>query len=332
MVTFLMITFFCTAEAAFVSVNHMAVRTRRAAGDRRAEIVDRLIADRPRLIWDLLMGINLSTVSTSVLITSLVEEAFGAWAIGIGAAVLVLMILLFAEVVPKAIAYSDPLTVALRLARPVAVASTIFRPLSSLIGAIPAWLSRRTPEKEDDLSVTEESLTEMLRLGAEQGELAPEAPAVISGILATSDKPVSEVMIPFEGIVMAPAAISLDELTATMARSGYSRIPVYGEDPRQVAGVVHSKDVFARLYQNRPGTAAEIIRPLMWTRPDRAAGDLLSEMQSRRQHIAAVTNAVGRLVGLVTIQDLLEEIVGEIQDEQPAPGADAAGWLTTASQ
>lgn len=327
-VSFGLIVFFTAAEAAFVGVNHMAIRTLVAAGDRRASLVDRLISSRERLVSDMLVGINTFTVVASVLAASLTEEYFGARYLSLTAAVLVLLILIFAEMIPKALAYADATSTALRLAPAVAFASAMFRPVGAVLGMIPRWLSGRVTERQDDLSVTEESLTEMMRIGEEQGELAPDTGEVVSGILASQDKAVSDVMIPIRDAATAPAGASLATLATLMSRTGFSRIPVHRGDRMAMAGVVHVKDVFARLYRGGGGTAGDIMRPILRTAPGRRGADLLSEMRAKRQHIAVAEDAEGRAVGLVTIQDLLEEIIGEIQEPPAALGA-AGGWLET---
>jgi len=273
------------------------------------------------MINDMLVGINLSTVATSVLTASLVERFFGAWAMTVAAAILVLCILIFAEIVPKAVAYTDPTATALLLTPVAAVASRLFRPLAWTLGIIPSWLARRIPERQHDLNVTEESLTEMVRLGVEQGQLSPEATDVVSSILASGDLPVDSLMVHLPSVVGVPVTASIAEMADAMSGSGYSRLPVYREHSEQVVGVVHVKDVFARLYQGRRGTAAEIMRPIMRIRRDRMAADVLADMRTRRQHIGLVVDPAqtGRAVGLITIQDLLEEIVGEVLDA-PAVG------------
>ncbi len=325
LVSFGLIVFFTTAEAAFVGVNHMAIRTLAAAGDRRALQADKLISSRDRLVSDLLVGINTFTVVGSVLAASLTEEYAGAAYLGLTAAVLVLLVLIFAEMIPKALAYADATATAMRLAPAVTVASVLLRPVSAVLGLIPRWLSGRVGERQDDLSVTEESLTEMLRIGEEQGELAPDTGEVVSGILASQDKTVSDVMIPIRDAATAPVGASLSSLATLMERTGFSRIPIHRGSRATTTGVVHVKDVFARLCRGSGGTAADIMRPILRTPPGRKAADLLREMRSKRQHIAAIEDAGGRTIGLVTIQDLLEEIVGEIQEEPPASGAAGLG-------
>jgi CBS domain containing-hemolysin-like protein len=326
--SFMLGRLFCSAEAAFVSVNHLEVKALASAGNPQALVLDRLLADRGRLINHMLIGINSATIVTSVMVASVTADILGSQYIGLTAGLLVLAVLLFQEIVPKALAYSQPLPTALRLARPAAAASSLFAPLAALLGVLPSWLARRAPEAQDDLAVSEESLTEMVRLGVEQGELSPGSSEVVSGILAAGDTRVSAVMVPWAQVVSVPGDADLQALVAVLTASGFSRLPVvrrgatdgYAGCPDAV-GVVHVKDAFARLYQRQPATAAEIMRPVVRIAGDRTASDALAEMRTRRQHLAIVTDQASRPVGVITIQDLLEDIVGEVSELPPFEAA-----------
>lgn len=321
-----LLIFFTAAEAAFVAANRMVLRTESAQGNRRAAVADRLLDGRDQLVADLLIGINTCTVAASVLSASLTKELLGPAYIGLTAALMVAAILLFAEMLPKAISYADPTAAAIRLAPSVAVASTVLRPVTSVLAAVPRWFVGRVAESEDDLEVTEESISELLRIGEQQGELAPETGEMVSGIFATQDEVAVNVMIPLADAATAPADADLKFLASLMNRTGFSRIPIYETDPDRIIGVVHVKDVFARLFRGGTGTAADLARPILRTLPGRTAVDLLGDMRTHRQHIAVVERTAGRALGLITIQDLLEDIVGEVSE--PAPSASAAtGWL-----
>jgi CBS domain containing-hemolysin-like protein len=304
----------------------MAVRTEAAGGNGRAATADRLIEYREQLVSDLLIGINTFTVAASVLSASLTEDLFGPQYIGLTAALMIAAVLVFAEMIPKAISYADPTGAALRLAPAVAVASAVLRPLTTVLGIIPRWLAGRVAEDEDDLDVTDESLSELLRIGEAQGELAPETGEVVSGILASQDRAAANVMIPLSATAVAPINMPLGSLAGLMSRTGYSRIPIHQGDRGAIVGVVHVKDVFARLYRGGSGVAGDLVRPILRTAPKRTAVDLLGDMKARHQHIAVVEGPDGKALGIVTIQDLLEDIVGEVM-EPPATSSPADGWL-----
>ncbi len=317
--SFVLIAVFCAAEAAFTAVNLMSVMERADRGDRRAMVARKLLEDRTRLITILLVGINVATVVSSVLCASLTQEfgPFGRSGIALSAAVLVLLILLFGEIMPKAVAQDDPLRVALGLAPLVALAARAFEPVAWAVGAVPRLLVRKAPRSKDELSVTPDSIAEMSRIGEEQGALTEETGDLIEGILSSGDKAVTSVMVPKARIVSVPSDATLDAVAATFVQSGLSRLAVYAGSPDKVAGVIHVKDVAIEVAAGRLGTACDLMRPVIEATRQMPALDLLKEMRAKRQHMAVVTGADGALLGLVTINDLLEEIVGKIGEDAP---------------
>lgn len=318
-ISFALIALFAAAEAAFTSVNRMSVMEHAEQGDRRALIAERLLEDRTRLITVLLVGINICTVVASVLCASLTEEfgPSGSQGIGVSAAVLVLMILVFAEIMPKAVAQDDPLRVTLALAPLLQVAARVLRPLAWAVGAIPRLLVEQTPASEDELSVTPGSIAEMSRISEEQGALTAETGDLIESILSSGDKAVMSVMVPRSKMVSIPGEMPLDDVADAFIQSGFSRLPVYEGSPDRVVGIVHVKDVAAKVARCQPCTAGDLMRPVIKARQKMPTPDLLKEMRAKRQHMAVVTDGTGTLLGLVTINDLLEEIVGEVGEDSP---------------
>ena len=317
--SFVLIAVFCAAEAAFTAVNLMSVMEQADRGDRRATVAQKLLEDRTRLITVLLVGINVATVVASVLCASLAQEfgPFGPNGIAVSAAILVLLILLFGEIMPKVVAQDDPLKVTLRLAPVIAVAARVFLPVAWAAGAIPRLLMQRAPAPKDELSVTPDSIAEMSRIGEEQGALTEETGDLIEGILSSGDKAVTSVMVPKTRIVSVAADAPLDAVAGTFLKSGLSRLPVYAGSPDRVVGVIHVKDVAAEVAEGRLGNAGDLMRPVITATRQMPALDLLKEMRAKRQHMAVVTGTDSTLLGLVTMNDLLEEIVGEIGEDAP---------------
>lgn len=319
LVSFVLIAVFCAAEAAFTAVNRMSILEHGDRGDRRALIAQKLLEDRTKLITILLVGINVSTVVASVLCASLTQEfgPFGSRGIGVSAAVLVLLILVFAEIMPKVVARDDPLRVALSLAPAVEAAGRVLLPVAWAVGAIPGLLMQKAPASKDELSVTPDSIAEMSRIGEEQGALTADTGDLIEGILSSGDKAVTSVMVPRGRIVSVPAETPLDAVAGAFLQSGFSRLPVYAGSPDRVVGAIHVKDAAAEIALGRSCTAADLVRPVITATRQMPALDLLMEMRAKRQHMAVVTDGEGTLLGLVTMNDLLEEIVGKIGEDAP---------------
>jgi CBS domain containing-hemolysin-like protein len=260
----------------------------------------------------LLVGINVFMVLSSVLSASFLErtQVLGRQGPVLGAAGLVVLTLVLAELVPKRIAQADPVGTAIRLSGLVRISSFAFSPIATILGAVPQWVAGRLVARTpDDLDVTPESLSEMARLGEEQGGIEPETGGIIEGILSSGDTPVVDLMVPFDAVVVARADSSLSSLADLARKTGFSRFPVVRISNGPVAGMVHVKDVAARLFAGQSGTVELILRPVLRTSPDAKASDLLAEMRSRRLHLAVVERPPSVPIGIVTIEDLLSDIL-----------------------
>jgi CBS domain containing-hemolysin-like protein len=305
-----MIGLCCAAEAAYVAAGRAGVRAAAKDGNVRALLADRLLADRTGLLAQLLIGVNVFTVSASVLSASLSHELWGAVGPAIAAPVLIVVVLVFAEILPKRIAYSDAPGTAIRLAPLARSMRVVFGPFSSWFTNLPLWLARSSALGAEGIDVTPETLAELLRLGEEEGALSAETGDIVLGILSSSGRAVREIMTPRDSVVMVSANRPLAEAAAIIAEGNLSRLPVLDAAGR-VAGVLHAKDVAARLLAGGENVlSGEAARPVLRVTDSTPARSLLSEMRRRRQHLAVITDLGGRLAGLVTMHDLLEEILG----------------------
>jgi len=314
LVSFVMVGICCGAEGAFVSANRAAVRALAAQGSRNAGMADELLSDREALLAYLLVGINVFTVAASVLAASLSHELWGPAGPAVAAPALVVLILIFGEIVPKHIAYGDPTASAVGLARIASGLRTIFGPVASLFSFVPRWLGRRRALSTEDMEVTQDSLEELLRLGEERGSLPPETGDLVAGILTVGDRPVREIMTPAAAMVAVSQDMPLSEAAALLARSDFSRLPVYRQSPDSIVGTLHAKDAAVKLFESQDCTVGDLVRPVLRVPDEILARDLLTEMRRRRQHMAVVTGPRGSVTGLVTMHDLIEEVIGEINE------------------
>jgi putative hemolysin len=306
-----MIGVFCAAEAAFVSVNRAAVRAAaNGSGTSRASLADRLLEDRASLLARLLVGINVFTVASSVLCASLADELWGPVGLAAAAPVLVGFILIFAEIAPKHLAYGNPTAAAIKLAPLVNILSAAFRPVASWFMSLPLWLARSRALGAEVMDVTPDSLAHLVALGEERGSLHPETSDLVLGILATGDRAVQQVMTRRDSAVMVDGTATLLEAAAAVSEAGLSRLPVIDHTRDRVLGVLHARDVAALLLEGREALAGQIARPVLRVLESMPARKLLGEMRRKRQHLAVVTDRAGRMVGLVTMHDLIEEMLG----------------------
>lgn len=309
-VCLVMIGVCCAAEAAFVGAGRAGVRAAAKEGSASALLADRLLSDRTGLLAQLLVGVNVFTVGSSVLSASLAHEKWGPAGPALSAPLLVIVVLIFAEILPKRLAYHDPIRAAIRLAPVAAVMKTVFGPISTWFTNLPLWLARSVALGAEGVDVTPETLAELLRLGEENGSLPPETGDMVLGILSSRSRAVREIMTPRDSVVMIAADTPLAEAAGIIAEGDLSRLPVLGSSGR-VEGVLHAKDVAARLLAGG-GTVltGEIARSVLRAPESTPARSLLAEMRRRHQHLAVITDTSGKMTGLVTMHDLLEEILG----------------------
>jgi putative hemolysin len=309
--------FAALAETTLTSVSRIRMRSLAEQGDRRAKIVVRLHND-PNAYLSTILSLNTTAVivaSTSTAI--LIDQYLHTIPQVVGAIVLSLFVLIFCEIAPKSLALRFNESLALRLARPVALITTVLRPLVGGLTAFSRLLVRAaTPGRNvRGPYVTEEELIMLVQMGAQEGVVEQEERQMIAGILEMTDKSVHEVMVPRVDVVAADVTRSVADIIQIIMDSGHSRIPIYEDNIDNVVGVIYAKDLLrhgVRSDEKRP--LRELVREPSFTPETKHVGELLSEMK-RKVHIAIVVDEHGGTAGIVTFEDLMEEIVGPIRDE-----------------
>jgi putative hemolysin len=244
--------------------------------------------------------------------------------------VLTLVVLIFCEIAPKSLALRLNERVALILARPVALLTRVMRPVVGGLTAFSRLLVRAATRGRSVRGpfVTEEELKMLVYVGEQEGVVEQEERLMIHGILEMTDKSVREIMVPRVDVVAAPASTTVAEMITLIIEHGHSRIPVYEENIDNIIGVVYAKD----LLRTRAGgddrrLARELAREPYFTPETKHVGELLNEMQ-RRVHMAIVVDEHGGTAGIVTFEDLIEEIVGPIRDEYDTGEQDELQFLS----
>jgi putative hemolysin len=232
--------------------------------------------------------------------------------------VLALFTIIFAELVPKTLALANAERFALTLSLPVDFLARALGPLIRFLTGITAWISRLFgADVSSEAQITAEELRLIVERGGEQGVLEAEEEQMINSIIELGERRLHEVMIPRIAIVSLPADATLEEAIDKVVDEGHSRIPVYEESIDEVVGILYAKDLLPILKSTsgpRPALKS-LLRPPVFVPESMTIDDLLHEFQRRKVHIAIILDEYGGTAGLVTIEDLLEEIVGEIQDE-----------------
>ena len=314
--------FFSAAETAFMAVNRLRLKYKAESGDKRADAVRRILTNPDRLLGVILLGSTVTNIAAAGLATYLVTiyvPQQNAKVIGLLASfALAAVILIFAELAPKIISATHSEQVSGRLLLPVRFSIWLLSPLAGLA----AWIANRAVRLLG-LSATaspfahalSEDEIRALIAGSTSAGLGEEKKEMLYKVLEIGATQVREIMIPRVEVTAIEIDAPVSEILATVAKTSYSRIPVYRENFDNLIGILHAKDLLQ--YLQRPGeiNLQFLLRPVHYV-PDTARLDVvLRQFQSMHLHIAGVVDEFGGVEGIVTLEDLLEEIVGEIRDE-----------------
>ncbi|HEX2066437.1 MAG TPA: hemolysin family protein [Candidatus Thermoplasmatota archaeon] len=326
---FVLSAFFSMSETAMIGVNRHHVRQRALAGSRRARLLDTMLDDPERILSTVLVGNTIVNIAAAALGTHIASQVLVRFADIIGAAFVTIFVLVLCELVPKTLAVQAPLPIALNVARPLRVAESLLKPVIALSGGLSKLLVRPFGLKAKGKApyITSDEIEMLVRLGVEGGQVDKFEQRVISELFEFTDTPAARVMTPAAKVHALSGSATLLDATRLANRERRSRILVADDGFRQVHGFVHIKDLLrysdadlARL----PVTA--VLRPVLQAPADQRADVLLNRMQREHRSLAIVQDDGGANLGIVTADDLLEELVGEIHDEFDAArrGAEAA--------
>ncbi len=325
--------FLAMARSALVNVRKARLRQLIEEGVGSARTAERLAEDANRLLATTQLGMMLTSffggavvaVVSAPPLAAILPSWFGAARYPIAFAVVVfaaaIAMLIFAELVPETIALQHSERLALWLARPLAVVSALVMPVVHLLVWISNAITRLfgVPPQRGMPLVTEEEIKTLVDAGEEEGVIQEEEKEMIYSIFELGDTLAREVMVPRIDVVALEVSTPMLEALDTIMEAGHSRIPVYKETIDYVEGVLYAKDLLPYLRQGRTDIPLKrILREAYFIPETKRASDLLPDLQQRRVHMAVVVDEYGGMAGLVTIEDLLEEIVGEIQDEYDA--------------
>ena len=323
---------FVAAEFALVAVDRTRVEERAASGDRRARRVKRLLA---RLSYHL-SGAQLGITVTSLLLGYLAEPVIAAAlepaviavfgeatphgvSIGIALAVATVVQMVLGELVPKTVAVTKPFGSAVALARPVAVYGLLARPAVAFLDGLANRTVRRLgiePRQDIETTPDRRELTQLILSSGEEGVLDVGEVQLLTRSIRLADKQADDAMVPRVEVAAIGAEASAAELAELAAATGHSRFPVTGQGLDDIVGVVHVKSLYRRPVADRASTpVAELMAPVPAVPESRDLGELMAELRSGAGQLAVVIDEHGGTAGIITLEDVLEEIVGEIDDE-----------------
>ncbi len=319
--------FFSAAETSFIAANPFVLQSREKAGSRRAGVVRAMRSRTGEFLATILIGNTLVNVAASAIATSvcfiLIPDQGKAVLVATLATTLILLV--FAETAPKTFAAQNPVRTSIALSYPVRALMFLLYPLVKALSFVTGLLvpSSRRRDAYAASQLNDEETRIALRAGARN--LSSLRRRIVSGALDMGSRPVKEVMVPRPEIKALAIESGREAILAAIRSTGYSRYPVYRTRLDNVEGVVHSKDIIGYLIDNKDFSIKDVMRRPMFV-PDLASLEkVLLQMQEQAVHMALVVDEFGSVDGLVTLEDIIEEIVGEIQDEHDGQ---AEAWFT----
>lgn len=307
--------FFTCSEIALVSADHRELQHLAASGDRRAERAQKILLLPEKLFATTLLGSNLAETVNTVLVTALLIDLYGPSGEVTAMVLLPPIILLFAEILPKSIGRLRPNRTARRVSTAIWLASWILSPVTWIFAFLSRLALRLSGSQGAGLVpfVTREELQMVVKAGGTDVDLETEERLIIQRILHFSQTLVRDAMIPLIEVVAVPETYLVSQALEEFRRSRFSRLPVYQRRIDNIIGILNSFDLLAEPQLSQP--IDKFIHPVRYVAETKRADHLLLEMQQQGIHVAVVVDEYGGAVGIVTLEDLLEEVVGEIADE-----------------
>jgi putative hemolysin len=328
-VLILLNAFFVAGEYSLVTVRRTRIKELADEGSRTARSVLRITSDPPHFIAAMQLGVTLTSLGIGALGERVLSDLFDEWLATVLAVLLAFLVITFlhvvvGELVPKGVALSYSERVALGVSGPVRLFFFIFKPLIWVLQRSSEWAQRAIgidPKANEGEAHSEAELKMLLEVSTEHGEIQLDEREMLYKVFDFAEKEVADVMVPRPDVAGLSVDLDPEEAMAAMLESPYTRYPVYRESLDEIVGIVHVRDLVASLHNGAAGTTslASLARPAYVVPENKDLGALLAEFRKANQHMAVVVDEYGATAGIVTLEDLLEEIVGEIEDEFDLP-------------
>jgi CBS domain containing-hemolysin-like protein len=298
-----------------MSVNRIKIKDQVQKGDEHASKVDNLLKDQTKLLTTILIGNNLVNIAASSIATALAIELFGSKGVGIATGIVTLLILIFGEITPKSLGNNASITYAKAAASPLYYLEYLFSPFIYLFTKI-VNIFVKDKNLISSAFLSEKEIRRFVEVSQREGVIKETEQEMIQSVFEFDDTLVKEIMVPRIDMICIEKNEPLDELIKLGVEKGHSRIPVFEDSIDNIIGLVYIKDLLEMLLNGKEKKEiSEFVKPIYFIPEGKPINQLLSEMKQRKEHMAIVVDEYGGTSGLITIEDLLEEIVGDIQDE-----------------
>ena len=309
--------FFSSAETSFITVNRIKLLSLVEEGNKRAALVVKIIDQPAKMLSAVLIGNNIVNISCSALATSFTISVWGNKATGIVTGVLTLLVLIFGEITPKNTANMYANKMAMAYAPIIWALMIVLTPVILVVDHLAGfflWLLRIDNNKKKDI-FTEDEIRTIVNVSQQEGVIESNEKKIINNLFDFGDSTAKDIMIPRIDMTLADVNSSYDDIISLFRQTMYTRIPIYENTPDNVIGILNIKDLIVNPSDNETFNIRNIMRKPLFTFEQKNTSDLFKEMQLSSTSIAIVLSEYGTTSGMITTEDLLEEIVGEIRDE-----------------
>ena len=307
--------FFSSAETALMTSNKLRMRNLADNGDKRAAKVLKVTENTDKMLSAILIGNNIVNLTASSISTALTLKIFGSKLVGIATGILTFLILVFGEITPKNVASKNAEKMALAYIGVISFLVTLLTPVIFIVNTVSKFvISIFNKNGDDNNAVTEEELRAMVEYSHEEGVIENEEKKMIVNVVDFGDTVAGDIMVPRVDMVMVDEKSSYEEILQVFREERYTRIPVYEETPDNVIGILNVKD-FLLIEDKENFVMKELLREPLYTYEYKKTSALMMDMRKTGANIVIVLDEYGITAGLITLEDMLEEIVGEIRDE-----------------
>lgn len=312
----LLSAFFSSAETALTTVNRIRILNLAQAGNVRAKTALKVLDSQSKMLSCILIGNNLVNISASSLTTTLTIELFGSRAIGYATGLLTLFVLIFGEITPKNAANVSSEKLTLRYARIIHVLMILFTPLIFLVNLLAGGVMTllRVPKDGGDSAITEDEIRTMVNVSHEDGETTSEERKMINNVYDFGDQCAKDICVPRADIVSVSVEDDYDTVSAVYRSEHFTRLPVYEKERDHIVGILNIKD-FCFVEDREHFTPKALMYEPYYTFETKKVSELMVEMRDHSSTVTIVLDEYGSAVGMITFEDLIEELVGEIRDE-----------------
>ena len=314
----LLSAFFSSAETALSSISAIKVRTMVEEGKKHSKTLSKILDSYSKMLGAILIGNNLVNIAASSLVTTLTMEVWGNMAVSVGTGILTLVVLIFGEIIPKNTAKLKAESMAIAYATVIYALMCVLTPVIFIIDKFALIIMKLLRIDTDQKSaITEAELRTYVDVSHEEGVIEKDEKTMINNVFDFSDSVAKDIMVPRIDMVCVEEGAKYDEVMEVFRENMYTRLPVYRDEPDNVVGLINVKD-FILVEDKKSFAVGDILRETYYTYEYKKTADLLMELRKTPYSMALVLSEYGACVGMVTLEDLLEEIVGEIRDEYDA--------------